>query len=148
MSYPRGTVTGMTTQASPISVTIMDQPGAGRVAAAITLDGIDSRITLRDLIRTRVREEVARYNAASARTDVFRGLVMPDGAEPVPGGFRMPKPRRVDWEQQAGQALESFRRNGFFVLVADRQVTELDEALELTADTDIRFIRLVQLVGG
>jgi hypothetical protein len=60
----------------------------------------------------------------------------------------MPKPRRVDWEQQAGQALESFRRNGFFVLVADRQVTELDEALELTADTDIRFIRLVQLVGG
>jgi hypothetical protein len=138
----------MTGQAPTVSVTIMDQPGAGRVAATITLDGVDSRITLRDLIRTRVREEVARYNAASAGTDVFRGLVMPDGAEPVPGGFRMPKLRRVDWEQRADQALESFRRDGFFVLVADRQVIELDEALELTADTDIRFIRLVQLVGG
>jgi hypothetical protein len=138
----------MTGQAPTISVTIMDQSGAGRVAATITLDGVDSRITLRDLVRTRVREEVARHNAKTAGTNLFQGLVMPDGAAPVPGGFLMPGPRRVDWEQQADRALESFRRNGFFVLVADRQVTELDEALELTADTDIRFIRLVQLVGG
>jgi len=95
----------MTTQASPISVTIMDQSGAGRVAATITLDGIDSRITVRDLIRTRVREEVARYNAAPANTGIFRGLVMPDGAVPAPGGFLMPRPRRVDWERQADRAL-------------------------------------------
>ena len=42
----------------------------------------------------------------------------------------------------------TFGRNGFFVLVADRQVTDPDETLDLTPDTDIRFIRLVQLVGG
>ena len=148
MSYLRATVAGMTGQAATVSVTIMDQSGAGRVAATITLDDVDSRITLRDLIRTRVRDEVARYNARPAGTGVFQGLVMPDGAAPVPGGFLMPKSRRIDWEQQADQALESFRRNGFFVLVADEQVTDLDAALELTADTDIRFIRLVQLVGG
>jgi hypothetical protein len=148
MSYARGTVTGMTKAASPISVTIRDESGAGRVAATITLDGVDSRITVRDLIRTRVREEVARYNAAPADTGIFRGLVVPDGAVPAPGGFLMPKPRRVDWEKQADKALEAFQRNGFFVLVAGRQVTDPDEPLELTADTDIRFIRLVQLVGG
>ncbi len=138
----------MTGQASLISVTIMDQSGAGKVAATITLDGVDSHITLRDLIQTRVREEVARYNARPASTGIFRGLVMPDGAAPAPGGFRMPKPRRVDWEQQADKALNAFGRNGFFVLVAGRQVTDLGEALGLTPDTDIRFIRLVQLVGG
>jgi len=138
----------MTGQAAPISVTIMDQSGAGRVAVTITLAGVDSRITLRDLIRTRVREEAARYNAKPAGGDVFRGLVMPDGAVPAPGGFRMPNPRRVDWEEQAGKALEAFGRNGFFVLVAGRQVTDPDETLELTPDTDIRFIRLVQLLGG
>jgi len=33
------------------------------------------------------------------------------------------------------------------VLVDDRQVTELDEALDLTAESDIRFVRLIQLVG-
>jgi hypothetical protein len=148
MSYAGGTVTGMTAQAAPISVTIRDESGAGRVAATITLDGVDSLITVRDLIRTRVREEVARYNVAPPSTDIIRGLVIPDGAVPAPGGFRMPRPRRVDWEQQADKALEAFRRNGFFVLVADRQVTDPDETLELTADTDIRFIRLVQLIGG
>jgi hypothetical protein len=134
----------------PITVTIKDQSGAGRVAASITLGGIADRITLRDLVRTRVREEVARYNAerAANRGDVFAGLVMPEGAEPTRLGFQMQTPRRIDWEQQAGKAIEAFSRNGFFVLVDDRQVTELDEELALTPDSDIRFIRLVQLVGG
>jgi hypothetical protein len=89
---------------------------------------------------------VARYNAAQG--DYFAGLVLPDGAEVTPDGFRMTRPRRVDWEQQAERALDAFTRNGFFVLVGDRQVTDLDEELRLTADSDIRFIRLVQLVGG
>jgi hypothetical protein len=60
----------------------------------------------------------------------------------------MPESRRVDWEQQADKALAAFGRNGFFVLVAGQQVTDPDEALDLAPDTDIRFIRLVQLVGG
>ena len=136
----------MTGQTAPITVTIKDQSGAGKVAATITLEGIDSPITLRDLIRTRVREEVARYNATLA--GIFHGLVMPEGAQPTPEGFRMPARRRVEWEQQADQALNAFDRNGFFVLVGDRQVTDKDEVLELTADSDVRFIRLVQLVGG
>jgi hypothetical protein len=130
----------------PITVTIKDETGAGRVTAAITLDGVDQRITLRDLVRTRVREEVARYNTQPSSR--FTGLVMPQGAEPGPEGFRMAAARPIDWEQQAGKAIEAFGRNGFFVLVGDRQVTDLDDELELTADSDIRFVRLVQLVGG
>jgi hypothetical protein len=136
----------MTGHAAPITVVIKDQSGAGKVAASITLEGIDSRITLRDLIRTRVREEVARYNAALA--DVFQGLVKPHGAQPTPEGFRMPKRRRVDWEQQADRALDAFGRNGFFILADGRQITDLGEVLELSAESDIRFLRLVQLVGG
>lgn len=60
----------------------------------------------------------------------------------------MGQPRRIDWQQQADRAIQAFQRNGFFVLVDDRQVTELDEPLDLTTDSDIRFVRLVQLVGG
>ena len=129
-----------------ITVRIKDQSGAGRLRATTTLEGISSRITLRDLVRTRVREEVARYNAAPE--PVFSGLVMPEGAQPVAQGFRMPTARRIDWEHQADRTVEAFQRNGFFVLVDDRQVTELDEELDLTPDSDIRFVRLVQLVGG
>jgi len=133
-------------RAMAVTVTIRDQSGSGRVAATTTLEGISSRITLRDLIRTRVRDEVARYNAGPTKT--FSGLVMPEGADLAPEGFRLRKPRRIDWETQANRAIEAFGRNGFFVLVDDRQVTELDEELDLSADSDIRFVRLVPLIGG
>jgi hypothetical protein len=129
-----------------IRVTVRDQSSSGKAAGAIELEDVPAAITLRDLIRTRVREEVARYNAAPR--DVFEGLVMPEGAEPARSGYAMGRQRRVDWERQAELAVEAFARNGFFVLVDDRQMTELDEKLALTADSDIRFVRLVQLVGG
>jgi hypothetical protein len=129
-----------------ITVTVRDQSSTGRATGSVELEDIPSAITLRDLIRTRVRDEVARYNAEP--TEVFEGLVMPEGAEPTKAGFVMGRPRRVDWERQADRALDAFARNGFFVLVDDHQVTGLDERLELTADSDIRFVRLVQLVGG
>jgi len=134
------------------TVIIKDESGSGRNTASVTLEVGAERITLRDLITTRVREEVARYNATRAEpgraSDVFAGLVMPEGAVPTPGGFRMPTRRPVDWEPQVAESLKAFGRNGFFVLVDDRQVNDLDAELKLTVDSDIRFIRLIALVGG
>ena len=96
----------MTGQAAPVTVTIEDATGAGKVTGTITIEDIDSRITLRDLIWTQVREDVARYNANL--TGIFRGFVMPNGAQPAPGGFRMPAGREVDWEQQADRTLDAW----------------------------------------
>jgi hypothetical protein len=129
-----------------LELTVIDQRTGAGEATAITLTGLDQRSTLRDLIRTRVREEVARYNAAP--TERFNGLVRPGGAEEGINGYRLARPRRLDWEEQARVAEDAFLRNGFFVLVGDRQVEALDEELELTADTEIRFFRLTPLVGG
>jgi hypothetical protein len=84
-----------------ISVTIKDTSGAGRAFASVTLDGIDDRITLRDLVRTRVREEVARYNAAQG--EYLTGLVMPDGLFQGHGQIR--------WSQQAQPAAHLPRCN-------------------------------------
>ena len=105
-----------------------------------------SRITLRDLIRTRVREEVARFNAEPTRER--RLLVQPVDAEVSVNGYRLKEPRRLDWEEQARVAVEAFQRNGFFVIVGDHQVTELDEELDLDTDTEVSFLRLTPLVGG
>jgi hypothetical protein len=129
-----------------ITVTISDQVGVRGEPVPMTLAGVSERTTLRDLIRTRVRDEVARHNAGP--TDVFRGLVMPDGAKPTARGYVMPRRRTINWERQADVAVDAFGRNAFFVLVDDRQVTGLDEELQLDADSDIRFVRLVPLAGG
>jgi hypothetical protein len=56
--------------------------------------------------------------------------------------------RAIDWEKQAKAAEQGFLANRFFLLVGDRQVTELDQVLKIEADTDVRFVKLVPLVGG
>jgi hypothetical protein len=53
-----------------------------------------------------------------------------------------------DAEGQFAKAIKAFRRNGFLVLVDDRQITDLDETLHLTPDTRVAFVRLVPLAGG
>ena len=128
------------------TLTIHDRTATGTPTGSIDLPNVPDRITLRDLIRLRVREEVARYNLAPGLE--FAGLVQPDGASPGRHGYVMPAPRRIEWERQADIAIDSFLRNGFFVMVNGRQETELDHEIALGADLDVGFIKLTPLVGG
>ncbi|MGI5208578.1 hypothetical protein ACQEU6_44300 [Spirillospora sp. CA-108201] len=128
------------------AVNFRDETAAGAPVAGFQVAGLPDRMTVRELIRLRVREEVARHNARPS--DRFDGLVRPDGAEAELNGYRLREPRRLDWERQADIAERAFLANGFFVLAADRQVEDLDEEVDLTGDPDLVFIRLVPLAGG
>src|SRR6266699_6487605 len=86
---------------------------------------VPERVRLGELIRLRVREEVARYNASPV--PFFSGLVQPDDSERLARSYLLRVPRTLDWRAQADAALRAFARNGFFVLVGDRQVDDLDE---------------------
>ncbi|MFH9554221.1 hypothetical protein ACIBAH_21855 [Streptomyces sp. NPDC051445] len=103
-------------------------------------------MTVRELIRLRVREEVDRHNARPS--DRFYGLVPPDDAETELNGYRLRTPRRIDWRRQAEAAERAFLANGFFVPAGDHQVEDLDEVVDLTAGPDLVFIKLVALAGG
>jgi len=128
-------------------VNITDATASGRETARLLLDDVPNPILLRDLIRHRVREEVAVFNARPSRH--FNGLVRPTDSESALNGYALlPRPRRLNWEAQARAAIDAFKHNGFFVFVGDRQIEDLDEELAL-ADTDVvSFVRLVPLVGG
>ena len=128
-------------------ITVRDETTSGKQTGEIVLSGIAATTTLRDLIRTRVREEVARFNGRKQEL-VFNGLVQPTETEAVVNGYRLRKKRMLDWEKQADVAVEALTKNRYFVLVDDRQITELDQELTLTPDTNIAFVRLVPLVGG
>ena len=128
------------------TVTFRDETATGRELHSFDVPGVPDSITVRDLVRLRGREEVARYNATPTRR--FQGLVRPRDAETELNGYRLAAPRRLDWEEQAEIACTAFLRNGFFVLVADRQVDDLDEVVDLTAASDVAFVKLVPLVGG
>lgn len=113
---------------------------------AFTLDVLTERITVRELIRTRVYQEVRDYNLR--QPEYFRGLIQPTDAERTLNGFKVRQGRRIDPEKQFERAIEAFYRNGFLVLVNDRQVDELEEEIEVRPDTTITFLKLVPLVGG
>ena len=128
------------------TVTVYDETTSGGRTNELTLEFLDERITVRELIRSRVYQEVTEYNARM--TEYFRGLVQPTDAERVLNGYRVRERRRLDWEPQYEKAIAAFRGNGFMILVDDRQVTGLDEVVELRHDSAVTFLKLVPLVGG
>lgn len=127
-------------------VTFVDETTAGDRGTAWQLEMTEEQLTLREIIRRRVFQEVAEHNAAGG--DHFRGLVQPGGTEQTRDGFRMSKHRQVDAEEQFGRAVQAFSRNGFVVLVDDRQVEDLDAELRLHRGVEVTFLKLVPLVGG
>lgn len=128
------------------TVTVVDETTSGAKGEAWHLEIFEETVTLRELVRRRVFQEVAEFNAKQG--PVFRGLVQPSGTEATLNGYRLTAPRRVDPEAQAELALKAFERNGFVVLVDDRQVEELDTVLALGRDSQVTFLKLVALVGG
>lgn len=128
-----------------MDVMVTDASTTGGETARLLLQGVSLPLTLRDLIRFRVREEVARYNADPASG--LSGLVQPSDAEARLNGYVRPR-GRLDWEAQAETAIQAFARNRFFVFVGDRQVDDLDEELALADDHVVSFVRLVPLAGG
>ncbi|MDQ4074903.1 MAG: hypothetical protein M3220_01515 [Chloroflexota bacterium] len=132
----------------PATLTVRDETTFRHASpsAVWTLAVPTERVTVQELIRARVYQEVADYNAL--QPDYFRGLVQPTDAERTLNGFKLPKGRQVDAEEQFYQALLSFQSNGFILLVDDRQVDDLDETIEIGPNTSVTFLKLIPLVGG
>jgi hypothetical protein len=104
------------------------------------------RITVRELIERRVRQEVEGYNRSGP--EVFRGLVQPSDAEQALNGWKLKKPRHIDADQQVEHACAAFVQGRILVLVDDKQIDDLDMPLTVRRDTEVCFYKLVPLVGG
>ena len=128
------------------TLTVFDETTSGDRRPGISLDFLTDRISVRELIRKRVYEEVQEFNLKEP--EHFRGLVQPTDAERVLNGYKLRKRRKIDWEQQYAKAVEAFEQNGFLVLVDDHQAESLEEEIEIRLNTQVSFLRLVALVGG
>lgn len=108
-------------------------------------------VTVRELIRARVYQEVDDYNrnVRTGREPVrYSGLVTPDAAERELNGERRVKRTEVDWRLQFEAATTAYEQRRILVLVGDHQTQALDETIWLRHDTEVTFLRLMPLVGG
>ncbi|HEX4792145.1 MAG TPA: hypothetical protein VH370_00040 [Humisphaera sp.] len=130
-------------------LTIRDETAVGSVTNELTLDVLSESLSIRELIRSRIYQEVQDYNLRQRQGEAtFRGLITPGDAERTPNGVRLRQPREVDWKEQFEKACDAFMHNGFFILIDDRQAESLDETITLRHDTTVSFVKLVPLVGG
>ena len=128
----------------PLNLSITYESTAGERCNAGAFQFDDATLTLRELIRVFVQEEVKRFNESGS--EVFRGLVQPDASERILNGVR--ERPVLDWEKQFDKAIAAFKGNGFLVLLDEQQITDLDETLLLTPQSQLAFLKLVPLMGG
>jgi hypothetical protein len=134
----------------PQTLTVQDRTIGGGTDCQFSLDCSSEHITVRELIKSRIFQEVQDYNAEQKLNpaSVFKGLVQPTDTEKSTNGYKLTKPRQISWDQQFDLAIKAFDNNQIIILVNDKQAESLDEQIEVHTDTLVTFLRLTQLVGG
>jgi hypothetical protein len=136
-----------------MSVTLMvrDETTSGDVYHERPLEFPTERITVLELIRERVYQEVQDFNRKEDER-VFRGLVQPTDSERMVNGksteYRMKQHRTIEWKPQFEKAIEAFDRNVYLVLIDDKQAESLDQEFVIGQGSLVSFVKLTLLVGG
>ena len=105
-----------------------------------------SKYSVRELIKARIENEVNRFNIQCPVC--FFTLVQPEDAELTIKGYRLKKHRAISWQSQFEAALQGFEKKSFIVHANGKDFQALDEQIEITDDTDITFIKFMEVVGG
>ena len=128
-------------------LTIKDATFTGDILNQIEIAVKNERTTVKELISARVESEVNTYN--KNLPEYFKGLIQPSEAEKTLNGFRLRKrDKQIDIEKQILVALDAFQKNGYFILIDNKQAEDLEQEVLVSKTTEIAFVKLTQLVGG
>jgi hypothetical protein len=136
----------------PTTLTVRDESmSPGGEDHVFELELPSESLTVRELIRERVYQEVDDYNRTTrtaAPPTKFRGLVQPSQTERDLNGESPRRSKEIDWKKQFEMALDAFEHRRLIVIAGDRQTDSLDETIDVRPGTEVTFVRLVMLVGG
>jgi hypothetical protein len=134
------------TRGSDMSVVlkIVDQTLGVHPPVTRKLRLISERITLRELLKRRIDEEVAELNAGGVEV---KPLVVPTERESRLNG-KTSVGQDIDAAEQFAAAVKAFERRRIVIIADGRQVLDLNQIIAVTPVTEIKFLKLVPLVGG
>jgi len=124
---------------------VIDESARGEEINSMMLKVADTCITIRDLIRARVTQEVEKFNLT--RPVCFKCLVHPAGAEETAQGLRLPVHKDQNPSVQVDKAIEAFEDKRFFVMINGRDMIDLDATVTIEDDTRIVFMKLMPVLG-
>ncbi|MBU2945732.1 hypothetical protein [Zobellia uliginosa] len=115
-------------------ITIKDATFSGDILNEIEIAVQNERTTVKDLIAARVTSEVKSYN--EKLPEYFKGLIQPSEAEKTLNGFKLrDRKKKIDIEKQILVALDAFQKNGYFILIDNQQVEDLDQEVLVSKTT-------------
>lgn len=123
-------------------LTVRDESLDRRHAFEWPLNVLEERMSVRELIRTRIFEEVDRYNAEHPHS--YRGLIHPV----ADNGQRGRIDRQINQQKQFELACEAFCQGRIVILIGDVRADDLDEEFDVAPGTTVTFLRLTLIVGG
>ncbi len=129
-----------------MNILISDEQLNGSITNQFELEVENETISAQELIEKRVTHEVEAYN--NKLPEYYRGLVEPTNAEKTLNGFKVKDKHPIDAEKQVYVAIDAFQKNGFFILVDNYQIEELDQQIKLKSNSVISFVKLTPLIGG
>ncbi|MGY0216469.1 hypothetical protein ACWJJH_03660 [Endozoicomonadaceae bacterium StTr2] len=130
---------------------VRDENALGNISHELQLRFDRVEVTARDIITERVLQEVVAYNnRAQQKQHASHTLVAPRAEETLLNGTGKKYQERpqVNAERQIEIAVEAFHSNGFFMLVDNEQIEDIDQQVIITPETVVSFIKLTPLVGG
>ncbi|GCF07979.1 hypothetical protein [Dictyobacter arantiisoli] len=124
------------------TITLQDASLQGQQQSPWQMDIFEEQSTLREILRSRIYQEVSEYNAQKRSQSLCLITLMP--VDPPQADAAPP----VDWQTHYERAIEAFKKRRYLVLINGRQMTKLDAPVHLTDQTTITFLKLIPLIGG
>jgi predicted transcriptional regulator len=131
---------------------------AGQVVRAGLDFTIEEEITLEELIRRTVHEEIRAVAAEdqSSNETRWRGFLTQAevdaraarGKVSLKGHTRMDMVKEIDAGAEVQRAIRAFTTGAFLVLAGERQVEDLQHKLTFKEQTQVTFLRIMPLAGG
>ena len=129
-------------------ITITEEAVGGSPNVLSTVELPVDEVTVRELIRSHVhqtaKDRQLRNPRRFERTEQFERGDM----ETALNGPQKRESTTIDWKAEFEKACQAFLRQQILILVDGKQMTELDEKLKITTQSDVRFLRLTLLMGG
>lgn len=129
-----------------MKILIKDETVGGDSKNSFSIETTKTDSTVQELIKLRIFNEVENFN--QRLPEYFRSLVQPTEAEVTLNGYRMVEKRKIDPEKQYYLALDGFKKNGYFLIINNKQVESLDQEIKISDNMELQFIKLTPLVGG
>ncbi|MDO6527952.1 hypothetical protein Q4519_19945 [Motilimonas sp. 1_MG-2023] len=126
----------------------------------VSLQLTQTGISASELIRLTVVKQISAMTAAknqpeSIAQSVQHQYLHPDDVEQMQaeGKIALAKPLTtstpvINVEQEAAKAITAFRNKRFKIFIDGEEVQDVDQLCQLHNDSNIKFLRLIPLVGG